>query len=654
MKLSVVIVNYNVRHFLKQCLNSVIKASEDIDTEIFVVDNNSADGSVEMIKKEFPAVKLIANDKNVGFSKANNQAIKQAKGEYILLLNPDTFVKEDTFRLVVEYMDKNPDVGGLGVKMIDGQGDFLPESKRGLPTPMVAFYKMSGLTKLFPKSKVFARYYLGHLDENEINDVEILSGAFMLLRKKVLDEIGLLDETFFMYGEDIDLSYRVLKAGYRNVYFPDTQIVHYKGESTKRGSLNYVVTFYKAMKIFVDKHYSSRRNAFIFKSIINLAIVFRAALAILSRFVKKVFLPLLDFTFIYGGYLLMLVPYWEKVYLKSSYPDTYLYFVLPAYALIWIFSLFIQGGYDSPVSLKNVIKGSLTGTVILLILYSLLSENLRFSRALILIGTIWVIFSILLVRIILWKLKLFDFKIAEYIKKRVAVVGTPEEFIKIKSLLKSLHLPIDFLGFVSTEKNNIDVEEYLGKVDRLQDIIKMNKINEVIFSANSLSSDDIIRYMMSLSDFGIEFKTSSPDGLSVIGSNSVNTNGEIYVVSLNSINSPKNKRLKRMFDATTAFFILLFSPFLVFFQKNKLRFFKNTFDVLTGKKTWVGFYYKGNSKIDYANIKQGIFTPMEREVMDELNEEAIEKINLNYAQNYSVLNDFMILTGSFSKIGNYD
>src|ERR1035437_3653049 len=213
MKLSIIIVNYNVEHFLEQCLHSVRKAAKDIPTEVFVVDNSSVDGSVEMVKNKFPEVKIIANEKNVGFSRANNQAIKEAKGEYILLLNPDTVVQEDTFEKAVKFMDEHKDAGALGVMMLDGKGNFLPESKRGLPTPSVAFYNVFGLAALFPRSKIFGKYHLGFLDKNKTHEVDVLAGAFMLIRKSVLDKIGLLDETFFMYGEDIDLSFGLTFAG---------------------------------------------------------------------------------------------------------------------------------------------------------------------------------------------------------------------------------------------------------------------------------------------------------------------------------------------------------------------------------------------------------------------------------------------------------
>ena len=206
MDLTVIIVNYNVRYFLEQCLHTVEKASRNIEAEIFVVDNNSVDGSCEMVKEKFPHVRLIENHENLGFSKANNQALALSKAEFCLLLNPDTVVEEDTFEKCIEFMRSHEDAGGLGVHMIDGKGDFLPESKRALPTPAVAFYKVFGLSMLFPRSRIFSRYHLGYLNREETHEVEVLSGAFMFLRRKALDKTGFLDENFFMYGEDIDLS----------------------------------------------------------------------------------------------------------------------------------------------------------------------------------------------------------------------------------------------------------------------------------------------------------------------------------------------------------------------------------------------------------------------------------------------------------------
>ena len=274
--LSVIIVNYNVKFYLEQCLESVRRASQGLQVEVFVVDNQSTDGSVEYLRGRFPEVTFIENKENVGFARANNQAIRQSKGEYVLLLNPDTIVGEDTLAQCVEFMDVHPEAGGIGTYMLHADGTFAPESRRGLPTPFVAFCKMTGLTKLFPKSRIFGRYYMRYLDENEVNEIEVISGAYMMLRREALDKVGLLDEDFFMYGEDIDLSYRVLKGGYKNYFLP-VRMLHYKGESTVKNSYRYVYTFYEAMRLFFRKHYS--HYSFIISLPINLAIWMRSFMA---------------------------------------------------------------------------------------------------------------------------------------------------------------------------------------------------------------------------------------------------------------------------------------------------------------------------------------------------------------------------------------
>ena len=276
MKLSVIIVNYKVKHYLEQCLRSVAEASRGIAVEVIVVDNASGDGSVEYLRERFPDVTIIASEENLGFARANNLAIRNSHGQYVLLLNPDTIVAEDTFRDFLTFMDSTPDAGGCGAYMLHTDGSFAPESRRGLPTPFVAFCKMSGLASLFPKSRTFGRYYMRYLNENEVNRIEIMSGAFMFLRRDALDKAGLLDEDFFMYGEDIDLSYRILKAGYNNYFLP-SRILHYKGESTVKSSYRYVHTFYRAMELFFNKHYA--HYSILLSLPIKLAIWGRAMLA---------------------------------------------------------------------------------------------------------------------------------------------------------------------------------------------------------------------------------------------------------------------------------------------------------------------------------------------------------------------------------------
>ena len=275
MKLSVVIVNYNVRLLLEECIKSVEKALDGIEGDIFVIDNNSSDGSVEYIRERFPKVHIIANKENLGFARANNQAIRMTDAEYILLLNPDTVVYENTLQGCLDFMDANPEAGGVGVRMLTREGKVAPESRRAVPTPWVAFLKMLGLT---------SRYYMSHLPWDKPGRIEVVSGAFCMLRHKALDQIGLLDEDFFMYGEDIDLSYRLLKGGWQNWYLP-YDIIHYKGESTQKSSFRYVHVFYQAMLIFFRKHYS--HLSFLISLPIQTAIYFRAFMALMQMMGDK-------------------------------------------------------------------------------------------------------------------------------------------------------------------------------------------------------------------------------------------------------------------------------------------------------------------------------------------------------------------------------
>ncbi|MDR3340883.1 MAG: glycosyltransferase family 2 protein [Candidatus Symbiothrix sp.] len=283
MKLSIVIVNYNVRYFLAQCLDSALRAVEGMEAEILVVDNHSSDSSLDYLIPKFPGVKFIENTTNVGFSKANNQAIALSSGEYILLLNPDTIVGENTFANVCRFMDENPRAGAVGVKMLDGYGEFLPESKRGFPSPWNSFCKMMGLSRLFPQSKKFGGYHVRYLSKDQSHEVDVLAGAFMMLRRKAIEKSGLLDESFFMYGEDIDLSYRISRSGYANYYFPEP-IIHYKGESTKK-DIKYVKRFYEAMLIFFNKHYPHSNR--LFKYLIRMAIVGAGFLSALRKLFKR-------------------------------------------------------------------------------------------------------------------------------------------------------------------------------------------------------------------------------------------------------------------------------------------------------------------------------------------------------------------------------
>lgn len=635
-KLSIVIVNYNVEYFLEQCLNSVLAATRNIETQIWVVDNNSIDGSVEMIRRKFPMIELIENKSNAGFSKANNQAIQQSNAEYVLLLNPDTVIEEDTLEKCIDFLDATEDAGGLGVRMLDGKGRFLPESKRGLPTPAVAFYKIFGLSRLFPKSKRFGQYHLGHLSEHETNPIDVLSGAFMLMRSEALDKVGLLDETFFMYGEDIDLSYRIQQGGYQNYYFPKTSIIHYKGESTKKSSVNYVFVFYKAMIIFAQKHFS-QKNAKLFSFFIHLAIYFRATIAVLSRLIKKLTLPFCDFALIALG-LLALTNQWKIE--NIDFPEEILNYAIPGYTSIWFTSILFNRGYDKPIRLFRYVSGTLIGTLVILVIYALLPKAWQFSRLFILLGACWIIVYYLTSRVFIHFSIGGTFNLKKNKNKKFAIVGSKEEFLRVKEIVHQTHLKIESIEHVSL----LDTKESgaIGTINQLDQIAHINQIDELIFCARDTSAQNIIYWMSRIDSDTIDFKIAQPESLSLIGSNSIDTAGDLYVLDINSISKTEKIRSKRTFDLFFGSVLFMLTPigFLVFSSmKNYMR---NILSVIGGKRSIVGYDLRNESlSKELPRIKTGILYPTEGK--SNLDENQKAKLNLIYARDYSVKKDILIL-----------
>ncbi|NSW45095.1 MAG: glycosyltransferase [Bacteroidales bacterium] len=638
MKLSVVIVNYNVKFFLSQCLHSLKLAIDNLGqpVEVFVVDNHSVDGSCYLIKEQFPWVKLIENKTNVGFSKANNQAISQAKGEYILLLNPDTVLEQDTLSKVITFMDNRLDAGGLGVRMIDGKGNFLPESKRGLPTPKVAFFKITGLSKLFPKSPFFNQYHLGYLDEFSIHEVDVLSGAFMLLRKSVLNSIGLLDETFFMYGEDVDLSFRIKQAGYKNYYFPGTTIIHYKGESTKKGSINYVRMFYSAMAIFANKHFRSNQSI-IMSFFIQIAIWLRAFLSLLKRVIILIAIPLFDFIFFFG-LLYAITQIWEQIKYGNEgvYPEKFILYVLPVYSLLLVFALYYSGLYAQRPRWSSLFKGLTLGSLLLLSLYALLSEDLRYSRAIVLLG---IMGSFTLFPAIRWLLKhsrIPLFYIGQNIRKRAVIIGSKDEYIRTSSLLKN-SLSYDTILWVSP--NNEKSSEIVGNLNDLPEVIRIHKINEIVFCSKDISPKNIIEQMAYFASHNLDFKIV---GDAIIGSKTVFSEEPTFDIYINSISQPINKRNKRLLDITIGLFFLLFLPIFIFFIKQKAGFVKNIFAVLLGLKTWVG----------YAQPQSNILPQIKKSVLPiSFDANKAEEYNFMYAKDYKIINDLIFIYKNLKLLG---
>ncbi len=650
MKLSVVIVNYNVRYFLEQTLISAKKAAESVETEIFVVDNNSVDDSVQMVKERFPEVQLIANKDNPGFSIANNQAIHLSKGAYILLLNPDTVVEESTFRKCVEFMDEHPTCGGLGVKMIDGSGKFLPESKRGFPSPFVAFCKTFGLSKLFPKSKLFNGYHLGYLDKDEIHKVDVLSGAFMMLRKSVLDEIGLLDETFFMYGEDIDLSYRIKQAGYENYYFPSTTIIHYKGESTKKGSLNYVRVFYQAMIIFARKHFKGSKGS-LFILMLQMAIYLRAFITLVGHWSRKLFLPFSDALLIGIG-LYFLRDFWAIYYFKDPhyYDATFLWFNIPLYTSIWVSSIFFSGGYDETHSLRRPIRGLFFGSILLAAIYGFLDMEFRSSRMLIVLGAIWASLSILGSRFLYHFIRFKNFNLGKSNPSNLVIVGSENEVDRTLKLLQEARVNKNIIGSISSLEEKVTTLS-LGRFSQLDEIIRIYKVNEIIFCSKDIESHKIMDAMSRLGP-DIQYKILPEKSISIIGSHSKNHSGELYTIDVAyQINSSINQRNKRFLDLGLSLSFIILLPIMLFLVRNKSGFLGNMLSVLLGKKTWVGYASAQPQLWSLPKIRPSVLHPMDAFDLEQQSPETLERLDFHYAKDYHLWEDAQIIWKGFPNLG---
>ena len=584
MELSIIIVNYNVRWFITQCLDSVQRAITGISAEVIVVDNHSTDDSVDIIRKFFPTVKCIVNRENTGFSRANNQGIREARGKYVLLLNPDTLVAEDTFAKCLGFMETHPDAGALGVRMIDGRGIFLPESKRGLPTPFTAFCKAFGLSALFPRSKTFNQYHLGYLSEKEIHPVDVLSGAFMWMRREALDKAGLLDEAFFMYGEDIDLSYRIRLAGYQNYYFPETTILHYKGESTKKGSLNYVRVFYGAMEIFARKHFSQSHSS-LFQLLIRVAIVFRGLLTFISGLLSPRMLMILDVLFAWGG-LIWISHFWADAIKQGEnyFPSIFLSMVLPAYSLIWMFFVWLSGGYEKPYRFTPLLQGLGWGTIILLALYGLLPEAWRFSRAVILLGAVWTGVEMLFSRWVHAAITRKPFFLDDKHQIQLVFAGSEGEWGMAKKLIRSQYDRFTFLGLISnTEPCS---KPYLCGLSALPQLQRQLLFDEMIISRGALSYSETL-HILDLLSGQCSFRIFHPDNDYIIGSDSKNNTGEWMAGRLSTpLHKSHNIRTKRRSDILIGVLLLILLPLLIWSRKRFL--LKHIPAVWRGKKTWIG------------------------------------------------------------------
>ncbi len=646
MKLSVIIVNYNVKYFLEQCLSAVIKATANLQTEIFVVDNNSTDGSKDFFKNRFNGVNFLWNNENLGFSKANNIALKFASGEYILFLNPDTIIPEDCLNKCLAFFKDHKKVGAIGVKMVDGTGSFLKESKRSFPSPLTSLYKLSGLTKLFPHSKIFAKYHLGNLDENKNNIVDVLAGAFMIMPKKTINETGGFDESFFMYGEDVDLSYRIQKAGYQNYYLADITILHFKGESTRKGSLNYVKFFYKAMSIFVKKHYGASR-AGLFNFLIQIAILARALVSASARFVRWIGMPAIDAAIILMSF--WIVKYWWNINIKRevNYSPNLLIIAFPVFTLIFLASSYYSGLYDNGYKQKRLNYSTAIAVLVLLSGYSLLPETLRFSRGILLFGCMLGFILMTLMRWLLVKSKIIEAPAEGDENNQTIIIGTETEFEQVKNLMFNAGMKERILGRV--EVNAISQSKAIGKINELKHLLRTYPIKEIIFCEGHLSFKKIIEMITQIpSHLRIKFHAENSTG--IIGSDSKDVAGKIVSAEKNfKLAKPINRRNKKMVDVLIAGFFILTFPVHFFTQKKSLFFFENVLDVLFRNKTWIGY---ASTSVTFPFLKNGVLTTTGiPKWMNALPEQTLISCDKWYAINYDVWQDVKTIWRSYKFLG---
>lgn len=656
MDLSVVIVNYNVRQFLENALASVYRALHGLTGEVFVVDNASEDGSVEMVRSKFPAVHLIENPANVGFARANNVALKKARGRYLLLLNPDTVVQEDTFTVMVRFLDAHPEAGLAGCKILNPDGSFQLPCRRSFPTPWVAFTKIFGLSALFPKSRLFGRYNLTYLDPDETYPVDAVSGSFMMLRREVYEKVGGLDEAFFMYGEDLDWCYRIQQAGYRVYYVPTTQIIHFKGESTKRSDIDEIRMFYQAMQLFVEKHFSSSLFVEVFLSI---GITLRAALAMLRRMSQPVLIALVDCVLVDLVLIASEYLYFGHVFGYPSYAYPIVWTVPP---LIVAGSMYFMGVYTT---YRHSVSRSALAVIVSYLIVSatvFFAKNFAFSRAVVLIAG-----AITFVVLPGWRVMLQAVTGRRSGARRTlfgrptVIVGTgPAAQEVLRRLRARVDNGYDVVGFVATHRRNIGEKiagvEVVGSIDNVAKVLDERKVREVIFSTDGLSYQDILSVIARSNRSGVNFRLVPTSLEAIIGKPSIDELDTLPLVEIDyNIHKPGHRLAKRLFDLVVSGAGMLLYPVARVCARPGRSMWHAVLllpQVFLGRISLVGRPLDDTDDANHLPAHsarrsylgpRGITGLVQINRRDDLTQEEIERYKLYYAKNQSLMLDVEIL-----------
>ncbi len=624
-RVSIVIVNYNVRYFLRQCLQSVLSSVCDAELEIIVVDNASMDGSVKMLTEEFPQVKCISNKENLGFSKANNQAFEIATGDYILILNPDTILEEQSIQNCIQYYQQHDNVGAIGVRMVDGSGQYLPESKRGFPTPLSSLFKMSGLSRVFKNSSFFNAYYLGHIPESKTAQMEVLSGAYIFTDKHTLNQIGGFDEDYFMYGEDIEMSYQIKALGKDIIYLPETTIIHFKGESTKKASFNYLKRFYGAMQIYSEKRHKS--SSWIWKYILRLGILFAALSGFVKTLFKLLLWPVINL-FCLVVFTKLTQYAWAKYYFGNPeyYSEAESDISIGILCLFMVACYYLFGHFDKRYRFKQWIFAALTSAFVLLSLYALFPLHWRFSRTVLIILLFASPFLMLLLRRIFTRVYFGRWGERGSESRRILTIGSPGAFSSIDQIVQNIY------GAKSVHQHLNIESDFKYENAELADLVNAQAIDEIIFCSGDLTTDRIFG-MIGQVDRQVDFKIASNDNKSILGSNSKNAMGEWYTLEIDfKLNQEFHKRTKRLIDLDFSILLILLFPIFIF-SKNRKQWYGNLVSVLLGQKTWISYDRRDVQIEQLPRLRKGVFSILPD---PEASLESIHNANLFYARHYSI------------------